>query len=77
MSTAAIILQFLIEHSGKEFCTGCLSRRLFDGREIDVAMRHLEGQGGIRHHGRCSDCDRARLVAGWLSDSDRGEHSWW
>jgi len=63
MLIAKTILEFLIEHAGQEFCTTCLSRRLFNGRGIDVAMRHVEGHGIVRHHGRCSQCGHTRLVA--------------
>jgi hypothetical protein len=69
-TTLAAIMGFLREHAGKEFCTGCLSRLLFNGREIDVAMRHIEARGVIRHHGRCSECGKPRLVAGVNADGD-------
>jgi len=62
--TTAVIRRFLHEHAGKAFCMRCISAALFNGRDIDVAMRRLEGSGLIRRHGRCSECDKTRLVAG-------------
>jgi hypothetical protein len=57
------ILRFLKEHPGQTFCADCISRRLFAGKDIDVAMRHLEGNGVHRHHSQCVSCGKARLVA--------------
>jgi len=62
--TTAQILRFLHENAGMAFCTRCISERVFDGRNIDVAMRHAEARGMKRHHGQCSACGKPRLVAG-------------
>jgi hypothetical protein len=62
-TTQQAILQFLRRHAGSAFCAACVSAKLFAGKDIDVAMRHLEGSGVLRQHGRCSECARARLVA--------------
>lgn len=66
--TTMFILRFLHEHSSKVFCTRCISARLFNGRDIDVAMRHIEARGIRRHHGRCSECGKPRLVAGVIGN---------
>jgi len=65
---AGRIIRFLHEYSGKEFCNRCLSERIFGGRDIDAAMRHVESRGIIRHYGRCSGCEKPRLVAGIISN---------
>src|SRR6266542_3585041 len=62
--TQHAILRFLGEQTGKAFCADCISTRLFGGKNIDVAMRHLEGNGALRRHGVCSSCGKRRLVAG-------------
>jgi hypothetical protein len=63
-TTQHAILAFLREHRNGAFCADCITRRLFEGRSIDVAMRHLEGNGVHRRHGQCSGCGKLRLVAG-------------
>jgi hypothetical protein len=68
MLSTKTILEFLNQHSGQEFCTACLSRRLFNGRGIDVAMRQVEGWGIVRRHGHCAGCGHARLVAGAMAN---------
>jgi hypothetical protein len=62
-TTQRTILEFLGAHGGSEVCAACISGTLFAGKDIDVAMRHLEGSGVLRRHGRCSTCGRLRLVA--------------
>jgi hypothetical protein len=62
-TTRQAILQFLQGQPGSAFCAACVSAKLFAGKDIDVAMRHLEGSGVVRQHGRCSECARSRLVA--------------
>jgi len=62
--TTTRILRFLQAHVDKVFCSRCVSDLLFNGRKIDVAMHHSEGRGIRRHHGRCSECGKPRLVAG-------------
>jgi hypothetical protein len=62
-TTQRAILEFLGNHGGSAFCAACISGNLFGGKDIDVAMRHLEGSGVLRRHGRCSTCGRSRLVA--------------
>ena len=62
--TQHAILRFLGEQTGKTFCADCISTRLFGGKNIDVAMRHLEGNGAARRHGICASCGKRRLVAG-------------
>lgn len=62
--TQHAILRFLGEQTGKAFCADCISTRLFGGKNIDVAMRHLEGNGAVRRHGVCASCGKRRLVAG-------------
>src|SRR5262249_19458798 len=57
------VILFLREHGGEEFCAACLSTRLFNGRNIDMAMSYVEAHGIMRHHGRCSECGHKRLVA--------------
>ena len=57
------VILFLREHAGEEFCAACLSTRLFNGRNIDMAMSYVEAHGIMRHHGRCSECGHKRLVA--------------
>lgn len=66
--TQHAILRFLGEQTGKAFCADCISTRLFGGKHIDVAMRHLEGNGAARRHGICSGCVKRRLVAGLPAD---------
>jgi len=63
-TVAGRVLAFMHEHIGEEFCARCLSTRLVDGRDIDVALRYVEGRGIVRHHGRCAECGLKRLVAG-------------
>jgi hypothetical protein len=67
--TQYAILNFLGQHRGATFCADCIAARLFPGKNIDVAMRHLEGNGMNRHHGRCSACGKSRLVASLPSPS--------
>jgi hypothetical protein len=62
-ATRDAVLSFLEKHRGDAFCSRCISSQLFDGRDIDVTMRHLEGFGVLRRHGRCAACGSARLVA--------------
>jgi hypothetical protein len=57
------VILFLRDHAGEEFCVACLSTRLFNGRNIDMAMNYVEAHGIVRHHGRCSECGHKRLVA--------------
>jgi hypothetical protein len=61
--TQHAILNFLRQCAGEAFCADCLAHRLFDGKNIDVTMRHLEGSGVHRRHARCSACGKLRLVA--------------
>ena len=61
--TQHAILRFLGEHPGKAFCADCIATRLFGGKNVDVAMRHLEGNDVVRQHGVCSACGKRRLVA--------------
>jgi len=61
--TQEAIHRFLTEHRGQAFCAYCIAQDLFPGRDIDVAMRHLEGNGVHRCHSQCDDCGKARLVA--------------
>lgn len=61
--TQGIILDFLRQRSGEAFCAECIARWLFDGKNIDVAMRHLEGNGVHRRHAHCAACGKQRLVA--------------
>jgi len=67
-TAADLIIRFLYEHAGKQFCTGCLSLRLFGGRDIDLPMRYIEGRGIVRQHGKCSECSHKRLVAAVTAD---------
>lgn len=62
-TTQRAILDYLGEHAGAAFCASCVSAALFAGKDIDVAMRHLEGSGVLRRHGKCATCGRMRLVA--------------
>ena len=62
------IIEFLSHRAGEAFCTACLSRRLFNGRDIDAVMRHVEGFGVPRRHARCSECGHARLVASAIAN---------
>jgi hypothetical protein len=62
--TQHAIMSFLTQRAGEGFCADCITRRLFTGKNIDVAMRHLEGNGVHRRHARCSACGKLRLVAG-------------
>ncbi len=61
--TQHAIRYFLGQHPGTAFCTECITARLFPGKNIDVAMRLLEGDGVHRRSGRCSTCGKMRLVA--------------
>jgi len=61
--TQRAILNFLAQHAGSAYCAACISGQLFDGKDIDVAMRHVEGAGVYRRHERCSSCQRVRLIA--------------
>jgi len=61
--TKRAIVDFLAEHAGSAYCAACISDQLFNGKDIDVAIRHLEGAGLYRRHQRCSSCRRPRLVA--------------
>ena len=61
--TQEAIHRFLTEHRGQAFCAYCIAQDLFHGRDIDVAMRHLEGSGVHRCHSQCDGCGKARLVA--------------
>ena len=62
-TTRREILRFLEQHRDAAFCASCVASQLYGGRDIDVAMRHLEGHGVHRHYGRCSACGLIRLVA--------------
>jgi len=62
--TRHAIRRFLGQHPGTAFCMDCISATLFPGKNIDVAMRLLEGNGVQRRNGRCSTCGKMRLVAG-------------
>ena len=66
-TTATRIIRFLHEYAGKEFCNRCLAKRLLGGRDTDAAMRYVEARGITRHYGRCSECEKPRLVAGIIS----------
>lgn len=61
--TQHAILRFLREHAGQAFCADCISTRVLGGKSIDVAMRHLEGNGVDRRHGPCAGCGKRRLLA--------------
>jgi len=61
--TQDAILRLLQQHPDRAFCAECISTRLFIGKNIDVALRHLEGNGMHRSHARCSACGKLRLVA--------------
>jgi hypothetical protein len=61
--TRHVILSFLGQHPGSAFCAHCIAAKLFPGKNIDVAMRHLEGDGIYRRHDQCSACGKPRLVA--------------
>jgi len=62
--TRHAILNFLGKHPGIAFCADCIAAKLFGGKKnIDVALRHLEGNGMHRHNGRCSVCEKLRLAA--------------
>jgi hypothetical protein len=61
--TQYAILNFLGQHPGKRFCADCVAATLFPGKNIDVAMRQVEGNGVHRRHGACSACGKLRLVA--------------
>ena len=61
--TQHAILNFLGQQPGSAFCADCIATKLFPGKNIDVAMRHLEGSGMYRRHGRCTACEKMRLVA--------------
>jgi hypothetical protein len=67
--TQHAIMSFLTQRAGEGFCADCITRRLFTGKNIDVAMRHLEGNGVHRRHARCSACGKLRLVAGLPSSN--------
>jgi hypothetical protein len=62
--TRHAIRRFLGQRPGDAFCMDCISATLFPGKNIDVAMRLLEGNGVQRRNGRCSTCGKMRLVAG-------------
>ena len=62
--TQHAILRFLRDHAGKVFCADCISTRVLGGKNIDVAMRHLEGNGVARRHASCAGCGKRRLTAG-------------
>jgi len=61
--TRRAILDFLAQHAGSAFCAACVSAAVLDGKDIDVAMRLLEGSGVPRRHARCLACGKLRLVA--------------
>lgn len=61
--TRQAILNFLGQQPGKQFCAECIAGKLFAGKNIDVALRHLEGNGMDRRNGHCSACGKPRLVA--------------
>jgi hypothetical protein len=67
--TQDTILGFLRQQPGRAFCAECIRRGILAGKNIDVALRHLEGNGMPRRHARCSACGKLRLVAG-LPSSD-------
>jgi hypothetical protein len=67
--TRDAILRFLRQHPDRAFCADCISTTIFAGKNIDVAMRHLEGNGVHRWHARCSACAKLRLVAGLPSSN--------
>jgi len=62
-ATKRAIVNFLAERAGSAYCAACISAQLFNGKDIDVPMRHLEGAGLNRRHQRCSSCQRVKLVA--------------
>jgi hypothetical protein len=62
--TQHAILNFLGQQPGNAFCSDCIAAKVFTGKKnIDVAMRLLEGNGMYRRHDRCSACGKSRLVA--------------
>ncbi len=62
--TQHAILNFLGQQPGGAFCSDCIATKVFTGKKnIDVAMRLLEGNGMYRRHDRCSACGKSRLVA--------------
>jgi hypothetical protein len=61
--TRHAILNFLSQHAGSAYCAACISAKVFGGREIDLTLRQLEGNGVHRRHDRCSACLKLRLVA--------------
>ena len=62
--TQRAILNFLGQQPGNAFCSDCIAAKVFAGKKnIDVAMRLLEGNGTYRRHDRCSACGKSRLVA--------------
>ncbi len=62
--TRQAIRHFLGQRPGTALCTDCITVKLFAGKNIDVAMRVLEGNGVQRRNARCSGCGKLRLVAG-------------
>jgi len=61
--TQRAILNFLAQHAGSAYCAACISATVLAGKDIDVAMRLLEGNGVYRRHDRCAACGKLRLVA--------------
>jgi hypothetical protein len=62
--TQHAILNLLGQQPGSAFCSDCIAAKVFTGKKnIDVAMRLLEGNGMYRRHDRCSACGKSRLVA--------------
>jgi len=61
--TRGHIVRFLEEHPGGAFCADCIASHLFGTKNIDVALRQIEGGGVHRRYAACSACGKPRLVA--------------
>ena len=61
--TRGEILSFLQQRPGAALCADCIASHVFGPKNIDVAMRQLEGHGIHRRYARCSACGKLRLVA--------------
>ena len=44
-------------------CADCIATKMFGNKNIDAAMRQLEGNGAHRRYAHCSACGKLRLVA--------------
>ena len=63
MTLADAVLEFLGEHRGETFCSGCLALKLRGTHATSSAIFEVEGRGVRRVHDICSVCRRQRLVA--------------